>query len=315
MANETHALEKLYSKQALIRDRIRAVISGQHNGLYLFGRPGTSKTYLVRTLLEQLGQRYAYSNGHITPIGLFDLIDENPQSVIVLDDVSTIFEKPLALQFFLAALGNPHDESRVRPVRYKTALGDRVTYFEGSIIAISNLALNGHNSNVIQALQDRIHVLEYEPSDAEIEAQIYHIAGNGPRDVNAADAVTVANFLLARCRESGVRPSLRLFLDKALPDFRLWNDKNSELHWHDLVVSGIRQLAVAPDHELRDMTRKDRTAAEQNLVAHLCEVYCTREMQLAEWERQTGKSAASFYRCLKKLPKTKRGAGTDRDAA
>jgi hypothetical protein len=100
-----------------------------------------------------------------------------------------------------------------------------------------------------------------------------------------------------------------------LPDFRLWSEKNSELHWHDLVVSGIRQLVVEPGHELRDMTRKDRAAAEQKLVADLCEVYCTREMQLTEWERQTGKSAASFYRCLKKLPKAKRQPGTDRDAA
>jgi predicted nucleic acid-binding Zn ribbon protein len=132
------------------------------------------------------------------------------------------------------------------------------------------LPLNGHSSNVIQTLQDRIHVLEYEPSDAEIEAQIDKInAGQGQRDVKCADAVTVANFLLARCR----------------------------------------QLAVEPGPERRDMTRKDRAAAEQKLVADLCEVYCTREMQLAEWERQTGKSAASFYGCLKKCQSRSEGPG------
>jgi hypothetical protein len=304
MTYDANALTTLNNKHALIRDRIRAVSSGQFNGLYLFGRPGTSKTFLVRTLLKQLNQRYAYSNGHLTPVGLFDLIGENPQSVIVLDDVTTIFEKPLALQIFLAALGNSHDGSRVRTVRYKTANGDQVIHFTGSVIAISNLPLNGHSNNVMQALQDRIHVVGYEPTDEEIEAQIYSIAGTGPRNVNALEAIGVADYLLEKCREFGVRPSLRLFLDKAIPDYSLWYGQNSELHWHDLVQSGIRQLAIEPGHQLRDMTRQDQVTAERKLVAYLCDVYCSPEVRLEEWTRRTGKSKSAFYRRKKEVEAT-----------
>jgi hypothetical protein len=67
-----------------VKDRIRGVFLGLHNGLYLHGRPGTSKINIVRTTLETLGANYAYSNGHLTPIGYFDLLDENRDRVIVL---------------------------------------------------------------------------------------------------------------------------------------------------------------------------------------------------------------------------------------
>jgi hypothetical protein len=304
MPNQASVLKTLHEKHSLIRDRVRAVSLGHANGIYIHGRGGTAKTYLVRTTLEQLGQRYTYSNGHLTEVGFFDLIAENPESTVVLDDVSTLFEKPKALQLLLAALGTPHDGSRTRPVRYKKAGSDEVVFFQGSIIAISNLSLSGHSNEVLQALQDRIHVLAYEPTDEEIEAQIFELAGKRPRGVETSDAVIVAEFVLAKCRELGVRPSLRLFLDKALPDFRLWNNEDSELHWHDLVHSSIKQLVVEPGHELRDMTRKDQVTAERKLVAYLCEVFCTPTDQVREWQRRTNKSKSAFYRRKKEVEAT-----------
>jgi hypothetical protein len=295
------ALETLHRKQSLIRDRIRAVVYQTANGVYLHGRAGVSKTYLVRTMLESLGQRHAYSNGHLTPNGLFDLIEANPQSVIVLDDVTSIFNAPKALQLLLAALGTSHNGSRTRTVRFKTAHTDRVAFFEGSIVAISNLSLGEHSNQVLQALQDRVQVVAYEPTDEEIEAQIYEIAGASPRGVSPSDAVEVAAFLLEECRSAGIRPSLRLFIDKALADFTLWKDGNSESHWHDLVRSSARQLAVPQQHGLRDMTRKDQMAAERKLVSEICAAFCSRMERLKAWKHQTGKSQSAFYRHFREL--------------
>jgi len=93
------------------------------------------------------------------------LIEENPNSVIVLDDVSMIFKQPRALHILLAALGTPHDGSRTRTVRYKKGGDDRTVFFDGGIIAISNLALSGHSNEVLEALQDRVHAMSFEPSD------------------------------------------------------------------------------------------------------------------------------------------------------
>lgn len=294
-------LENLHRRQSLIRDRIRAVVHREANGVYLHGRPGSSKTYLVQTTLDILNQRHAYSNGHLTPVGLFDLIEENPQSVIVLDDVSAIFEQPKALQILLAALGTPHDGSRTRPVRYKTATVDKIAYFEGSIIAISNLQLAGHANAVLEALQDRVHVMAFEPTDEEVEAGIYEIAGTSPREVAAEDAVAVADFLLEQCREMGLRPSVRLFMDKALPDFRLWRAGNTESDWHDLVRSSVRQMVIPQQRGLRDLTRKDQIASERNIVREICSTYCTRQERLKAWRAKTRKGQSAFYRRFKEL--------------
>lgn len=296
MLADHSALDTLRKRQSLIRDRIRGVVHGVANGVYLHGRAGVSKTYMVRKTLEDLCQRYAYSNGHLTPVGLFELIEANPHSVIVLDDVSTTFGTPKALQLLLAALGTPHDGSRTRTIRYKTANTDRVVYFEGSIIAISNLALCEHSNQVLQALQDRVHVMAYEPTDEEVEAQIRQIAGSSPRGIAAPDAVDVARYLLDECRAAGVRPSVRLFIDKALTDFRQWKDDNTESHWHDLVRSSVRQIVLPQQHALRDMSRKDRIAGERKLVVDICATYCCREERLKAWKMFTGKSQSAFYR-------------------
>lgn len=299
-------LENLRLKQSLIKDRIRGVVHQASNGVYLHGRAGVSKTYLVRSTLDILGQRHAYSNGHLTPAGLFDVIESNPQSVIVLDDVTSIFGSPKALQILLAALGTPHDGSRIRTVRYKTGNKDRTVLFEGSIVAISNLSLGEHSSQVLQALQDRVQVMAYEPTDDEIEAHIYEIAGTSPRGVPVPDAVEVASFLLDECRTVGVRPSLRLFIDKALADFKLWNDENCESHWHDLVRSSVRQSVILQTHGLRDMTRKDQMAAERKLVSEICATYCSRPERLKAWKQETGKSQSAFYRRVNELEKEAR---------
>jgi len=296
-------LANLHLKQSLIRDRIRGVVHQASNGVYLHGRAGVSKTYLVRSTLDNLCQRHAYSNGHLTPVGLFELIEANPQSVIVLDDVTSIFGSPKALQILLAALGTSHDGSHKRPVCYKTANTDRVVFFEGSIVAISNLSLGEHSSQVLQALQDRVQVMAYEPTDDEIEAHIYEIAGTSPRGVSVSDAFEVAGFLLDECRTVGVRPSLRLFIDKALADFKLWNDGNCESHWHDLVRSSVRQSVILQTHGLRDMTRKDQMAAERKLVLEICATYCSRPERLKAWKQETGKSQSAFYRHFRGLEK------------
>lgn len=115
MTKTNEHLASFEKQLKVVKDRVRGIVYGQTNGLYLCGRPGTSKTFTVRSTLDSLlDVPYAYSTGHLTPLGLFDLISENRDRVIVLDDVSAILQERVALQLLLASLGNPHDGSNSR---------------------------------------------------------------------------------------------------------------------------------------------------------------------------------------------------------
>lgn len=114
-------LAELTRRQAIVRDYVRGVARQYDTGLYLFGRPGTAKTHTVRSILEkEIREIYAYQRGHLTPVGLFELIAEHPDEVIVLDDLVTIFRSDIALQILLSALEARQaagQRERLRPLR------------------------------------------------------------------------------------------------------------------------------------------------------------------------------------------------------
>ncbi len=292
---------ELLKQIKVAKDRIRGVVHGESNGMYLHGRPGTAKTYMVRTTLETLAVNYAYSNGHLTPIGLFDLIAENRERIIVLDDVSAIFNQPIALQILLAALGSPHDGSRIRYVKYKTAKETRIVPFSGGIICISNLSLDGHHHEVLAALRDRIYVINYEPTDEQLIAQILHLADQELKEVPADKAKMVAVFTIDQCKLRGIRPSVRLFVDKALTDYRLWAGGKTETHWRDLIVSNLEQQLIDLQHPTNDLSRTEQIDAERRIALEIYLNYETRNERVEAWKKRTGKSQAAFYRRIKEL--------------
>ena len=84
--NSGDPLQDFLMEQKIIKDRVRGIIHRQSNGMYLYGRPGTSKSHTIHTTLDTNAVGYTSSSGHLTPIGLFDLLDENQDRIIVLDD-------------------------------------------------------------------------------------------------------------------------------------------------------------------------------------------------------------------------------------
>ncbi len=291
--------EELNKKTKLVKDRVRGVVWGESTGLYLYGRPGVSKTHTVRSTLDTLAVAHEYSNGFLTSVALFDLISDNHDRVIVLDDVTAIFAQPVALQILLAALGQPHDGSKVRSVSYKTFKGVRHVCFSGGIICISNLSLEGHRQEVLAALVDRVNIIHYEPSDDEIIALILRLADDGVDGVSPTDARMVANYLVSECRKRGIRPSVRMFKDKALADYKLWEAGRSETHWRDLVSSGLQQQLVELQHPTNDLSRTEQTQSERRIALDIYRSFPSRAERCEEWKRRTGKSEPAFYRRLK----------------
>ncbi len=175
--NDRRALDDLHSCLSVVRDRVRGVALGHHTGFYLFGRPGTGKTYNIRRTLEQDGVKYYYHHGHLTPMGLFELLEEHPDCIIVLDDVAEILNQRIAVQILLAALGSQPGETGVRIVKYHRQRLDATVRFTGGIILISNLELRA--APLLNALKSRIHYLKYNPGDVQISALMRDIASHG----------------------------------------------------------------------------------------------------------------------------------------
>ena len=67
LENRVALLSELNRRQAIVRDYVRGVARQYATGLYLFGRPGTSKTHTVRAVMEgEIREPYTYQRGHLT---------------------------------------------------------------------------------------------------------------------------------------------------------------------------------------------------------------------------------------------------------
>ena len=279
-------LKEVEQEFSLIRDRLRGVCKGRSNGFYLFGPPGISKTYTVKNFLEGNSIPFEYVQGQLTGTALFDVIEENPDGVIVLDDVAGIFSDTKAVQLLLAALGSPPDGSRIRKVPYRTAHGKREVDFTGGIVAISNLALEEHRNGVIAAIESRVDVQKIDPTPGQVEAMVFKIAMEGPAGVPAEEAVMVAEFLVRECRSRRTRLTVRLYVDNALRDFRMWKAGGLENHWTVLVRAAVAKAFVPQRPAGRDMSPGDRTEADTQSVSVVPSTFPTLTQMRRMWQEQ-----------------------------
>jgi hypothetical protein len=304
-------LAELRQKQQYIITRVTGVVHGYYPGLYLHGRPGTGKTHTVLETLKGTGTKYHYHRGHITPVGLFDLLEENDGRIIVLDDVSSIFKQPIALQILLAALERK-EVGVSRLIRYKRSgkEGDRVIPFTGGIIAISNLAL-GHDP-VLDALKDRVQDLPYEPSEEEMEALIRSLAANGWSSdgavVTPKECLEVAELVIAESRRIGCRIDIRLYMDKALADYLQHREGYATIAWQDLVKTTLQGRMQDSPNEFANSfpNKKMEMKAHSALALRLSNEIADKGEQIKRWQAQTGMSAHTFERRLSEARRQKK---------
>ena len=292
--------DELQQRLMVIRDRVRGVAFRQCNGFYLFGRPGTSKTYTVRTTLEELGVKCVYHPGHITDMGLFELLSENHDRIILLDDVASIFKQKIALQILLSALGNQPSDRGTRIIKYKRQGRDETIRFTGGIIAISNLEL--HREPVLAALKSRVNYLKYDPTDQQLEAMMMDVAKKGwmapAGEMKPTECLEVAEFLIIESHRLKVRLDMRNLVDKAFPDYLQHRTGCSEAHWKDLIQTTLEEQLVDLKHTSELNSRDATKRWEQMLVRSIVREHQDRQPRVAKWTELTGKSERAFYRRL-----------------
>jgi hypothetical protein len=241
MTTASELLRDLQKKFQLMEDRVSSVVHGYHTACYLVGRPGTSKTFTVKKELERLAVPWLLQNARLTPMGLFSILAEHSEHVVVLDDVSSLFGNDQAMQILLAALdGEP---KKPRTVSYRSKDIDMKVIFTGAIIAISNVPLRC--DPLARALGSRVVQLEHEPSDEEIAAFMRHLAAKGADDISSDECMEVSEFIISETLGQKLRLDLR-HLNKAWQDYRQWRDKKAKSHWKDLVRTSLKKLASEP---------------------------------------------------------------------
>jgi hypothetical protein len=305
--NRGALLAEFKGRQGIVRDYVRGVARQYSTGLYLFGRPGTAKTHTVKATLEkEIQELYTYQRGHLTPMGLFELIGEHRDEVIVLDDLTAVLDSDVALQILLSALEHPApgDRTRCRVVKYKRQGHEERVSFRGGIVCISNREL--HDDELLGAFKSRVHTLNYDPSDAQLGALMLGIAelgwpNTGRPEISAEEARTVAHFLIGEMLRLGCRFDLRLFVNKALPDYQQWKDDEAESDWRDLVTASIEEHLVSVRHTDERPSRAERKQDEHALLREILGEHESREERVRAWSERTGKSERAFYRRLAEM--------------
>ena len=295
---------ELGRRQAIVRDYVRGVAGQYATGLYLFGRPGTAKTHTVRQVLdEEVREIYTYQRGHLTPIGLFELIAEHPEEVIVLDDLGAVLASDVALQILLSALEHPTSADRSRVVKYRRKGSEDRAVFRGGIICISNKEL--HDDEMLAAFKSRVHTLNYDPSDAQLGAMMLTIAGRGwpagsaHPTIAPEAALGVARHLIGEMLRLDCRFDLRLLVNKAFPDYQQCKDGEAESDWRDLVTASIEEHLVAVRHPAETPAgREARKEEERAILREIVSDHPSRDERVRAWIRRKGKSERAFYRHL-----------------
>jgi hypothetical protein len=300
-------LAELHRRQAIVRDYVRGVARQYATGLYLFGRPGTAKTHTVRAVLEQeIKEIFTYQRGHLTPMGLFELIASHADEVIVLDDLGAVLKSDVALQILLSALEHPTSRDRSRVVKYRRQGREERAVFRGGIVCISNREL--HDDELLGAFKSRVHTLNYDPTDAQLGALMLDIAdrgwpcGSANPEIGPEAARMVAHYLIGEMLRLTCRFDLRLLVNKAFPDYQQWKDGEAESDWRDLITASIEEHLVAVRHaEDSPVSREERKSEEHSLLQEIMRVHSSRDERVRAWMERTGKSERAFYRRLAEM--------------
>jgi hypothetical protein len=291
----TDPLAALDAKLALVSDRVRAVVGGYQTGLYLCGAAGLGKSYSVLTLLESQEANYRVFNSRMTAKGLFRALEKAPDAVHVLEDMERVTSDRDAQGVLRSALWAQPGKDRV--VTWVTSEAEARFAFSGGIIMLANRPLT--DMPELRALATRIAVHKLEITDEEMAANIRRIAGNGfargKHNLTSEQSIEICDYVVSECRIAHCPLDLRL-LDNACLDYLQWETNQTNCHWRDLVANRIRQSVLHFRHEIERMSREDRLELERKIVRQICDETEDTEKRVKKWQKETGKSQATFYR-------------------
>jgi hypothetical protein len=294
-------LEMLEGKLQIIRDRTRSVARGYRNGLNLWGEGGIGKSYSVLSELERLKADFVLNNSRLTGRGLFDLLQDFPDQVHVLEDCESLFADRNACGVLRSALwgqtNSQHGQERL--VTWRTFKQKLSFYFEGGIIFIGNRPLDSVPE--LRALQTRIPTLQLTATNHELAALMRSVSEEGfrvllqQRDLKSmtpALCAEVCEHLIAEIHSLARNLDMRLLVN-SFRDYLQFQDGEAQTHWRDLVKSELKQRVMIAESRAERLAREQRIALE---IAAMPSLSATERENL--FQERTGTSGRGYRRRL-----------------
>lgn len=167
-----------------LKSLTRLLVKGASNGLFVAGRGGTGKTETVTKTMGELGltdgNGYFKNSGSASPPGIYRLLYQHRDSIILFDDSDTALADQEGRNLLKAAT----DTQKVRKLVWskmsaKLLDPDVITdadieagflpshfEFTGKVIFVSNLSLNKLDPD--KALRTRGYIISIDPTDEEL---------------------------------------------------------------------------------------------------------------------------------------------------
>lgn len=284
-------LTALEERQRLLAHHVRLVARKLNHALFVFGsQGGLGKSRTILRTLDDEGITPILINSHITPLALYSILFQHrTEEILFFDDVDSVFGSMAHLGLLRSALwGTP------RVVTYGSSqLPDNLPpSFETTARFIFAANVIPTKNDAFKAALSRCDIFELSATNEEVIEMMRTVAGNGFHHLAPEDCQMVIDYIAENAddRQLSLRllgPSLR----------KLLYSRSECIDWRPMVKSQLQSLGQKNDATKRlDNRARDMRLLQLVLKKHPDAV----KDQQAEWCRATGKSRASFYRCLQR---------------
>ena len=282
----------LEERQQLLAHHVRLVARKMNHALFVFGaQGGLGKSRTILQTLDEEGVEPILINSHITPLALYTtLFRFRGEEVIFFDDVDSLYSSMPHLGLLRSALwGSP------RTVCYGSSqLPDGLpSSFETTARFIFSANFIPKRNNAFKAMLSRCDIFELSATNEEVLDLMRSISQKGFQHLTPGDCRMVIDYIAENAddRQLSMRllgPSLR----------KLLYARGEGIDWQPMIKSQLRTLGRKNESTKRlDSKTKDLRLLQNAIQKHPDSV----QEQEKAWRQATGKSRASFYRCLQRL--------------
>jgi hypothetical protein len=334
-SKEEERLDEFEKRCTAVRDLVHHVVTNEDTyGFYLWGPRGCGKTTGIERALEELGVTPVLFRGTMTAQSLYVEAKGASDGTLWINDDPGVLTEPAAQQYLLAMLEDSTDpktgESHRLVTRSRVKVEDSDRFiFKGKILFDSNLPIvNSKSRRTLEAVEDRLVVHHFGPTDAELGAVLRYLAqltGDESersyirlkqRDLKYWEKTTteersmIVEFIIDQAVKYKVGLSLRSLRD-TLKYYVGQKEHGYSTDWRDMVVKELTRYDVEYRYSKPPSRKDQRLEREREELTILLEDFedlldagyeVYKHNVIDQWCERTSQNERQFRRRLAELP-------------